>query len=256
MQPEQGMTGSRLLVLDFDGVICDSVEECFVTSWTAFHERLPRTAEPAPGPDGPQAASVRDAFRRLRPFIRSGEDFMLIQRLVSRGIAPRSQAEFDRQWEEPDMPSRAEYKELFYRARMRLWDRDPAAWLAMNHVYPHVPKALARLSPRVPLYVLSTKKPPFVIAPLEAARLFVPRERVLYSESEPKLATVERLLRELGREEAVFVEDQIDAIRSNRNPRIRTFLATWGYVQPAWLRDPGSAVPLTPEAFEDLVASL
>ncbi len=217
-----------LLVLDFDGVICDSVEECFVASWTAFHEHLlRREAVPA-------TESARRSFRELRPFVRSGEDFVLIQQLVAAGRSPRSQAEFDREWDAGAGPPGGEgsargavtggkldhrvCKDLFYRARTDLRDRDPRAWLAMNRIYPHVPGALSRLSPKVPLFVLSTKKPPFVIAPIEAAGLPVPRERVLYSEAEPKLAVVDRLMRRTERRRAVFVEDQIDAIKDNRNP--------------------------------------
>ena len=239
----------RLLVLDFDGVICDSVEECFVASWSAFHE-LRRVASPA-APD-----NARAAFRHLRPFVRSGEDFLLIQHLIARGEAPASQGEFDSAWDQAGMPGPKECKDLFYRVRTEMRDRDPAAWLAMNRVYAHVPPGLTRLSPAVPLYVLSTKKPPFVIAPMAAAGISVPPERVLYAESEPKLATVERLLRQLDRQEAVFIEDQIDAIRSNRNPRIRAYLADWGYVQKAWLAEPQGATVLSADAFGDLVGSL
>ena len=94
-------------------------------------------------------------------------------------------------------------------------------------------------------------------ATLRANKLSVPEDQVLYSEGEPKLSVVERLMRELPAQEAVFVEDQVDALRGNRNPRIRTFLATWGYVQAEWLRDPGPGFePLDPQGFTRLLASL
>jgi phosphoglycolate phosphatase-like HAD superfamily hydrolase len=250
MRPGESTERRRLLVLDFDGVICDSIEECFVASWAAFHEHLRHV------PSGPAPGPVRTSFRELRPFVRSGEDFVLIQQLIAQGSAPRNQEEFDEEWDRPGAPGRAQCKELFYRARTELRDRDPPAWLAMNRIYPHVPGALARLSPRVPRYVLSTKKPEFVIAPLEAARLPFPRDCILYIEAVPKLAAVERLLRRLPCDEAVFVEDQVDAIRANRDPRIRTFLATWGYVPVEQLRRPGGVALLEPDGLGDLLASL
>lgn len=248
------MEAAPLLVLDFDGVICDSVEECWVSSWTAYHELfLGGSHSAAP------AAVQSDAgkrFRALRPYVRSGEDFILIQQLVSRGAAPASQAEFDREWERPGAPPRQLFKDLYYQARTALFQRDPGAWLAMNRIFPHVPAALAGLSPRVPLFILSTKKAQFVSATLSANRLTVPEDHVLYSEGEPKLAAVERLMRGLPADEAVFVEDQIDALRMNRNARIRTYLATWGYVQEKWLRDPGEIRLLDPDGFVGLLASL
>lgn len=250
-----GGGSAPLLVLDFDGVICDSIEECWVSSWTAYHELYLGRAPSSPPAD--PAADARVRFRALRPYVRSGEDFVLIQQLVSRGASAGNQAEFDREWERPGAPTRRELKELYYRARAALFDRDPEAWLAMNRIFPHVQAALAGLSPRVSLYILSTKKPQFVSATLRANRLTVPEDHVLYSEQEPKLTTVERLMRELPARQAVFVEDQVDALRANRNPGIRPFLATWGYVQQEWLRDPGRGIELLdPEGFVRLLASL
>jgi phosphoglycolate phosphatase-like HAD superfamily hydrolase len=239
-----------LLVLDFDGVICDSAEECFVSSWTAYHV-LYRGRAGAAAP-----AASRAAFRALRPFARSGEDFVLIQDLIADGTSVEDQAEFDRAWLRPGMPSPGRFKELFYRARTDLLEKDRAAWLSLNTIYPHVRAALPRIHPGTLLYVLSTKKPQFVSETLDANGIAIPRHRVLYSHGEPKLATVEGLRKSTGSEEAVFVEDQIDAIRGNTNPRIRVYLAAWGYVQESWLREDTGIPVLSPEAFSVLVESL
>jgi len=241
---------NSLLVLDFDGVICDSVEECWVSSWAAYHDLF---LGQAPAPPPPQ---LKPPFRALRPYVRSGEDFVLIQHLVSHGSLPLDQAQFDRQVEKPGMPPRQRFKDLYYQARTSLFERDPQGWLGMNRIFDHVPAALAGLSSRVPLFVLSTKKAQFVSATLSANGLELPQGRILYSEKEPKLATVGKLLNDLSAETAVFVEDQIDALRANRDPRIRTYLATWGYVQEEWLRNPGGVTLLDPEGFRVLLASL
>ena len=59
---------------------------------------------------------------------------------------------------------------------------------------------------------------------------------------------------ENGFTDALFVEDQIDAIRRNANPRIRAYLAVWGYVQEEWLRSPAEVTLLSPDGFRDLLA--
>jgi phosphoglycolate phosphatase-like HAD superfamily hydrolase len=237
----------RLLVLDFDGVICDSAEECFVSSWTAYHALYPEL----PGGDAP--ASTRTSFRSMRPFVRSGEDFVLIQELIADCVTVQTQAEFDRAWDRPGTPSRNRFKELFYRARTDLLERDRRTWLSLNRIYPHVSAALSVLPPGAPVYVLSTKKPQFVSETLAAGGIAIPGERILYSHGEPKLTTVETLRVTLGLAEAILVEDQIDAIRGNTNPRIRVFLASWGYVQESWLREDAGITVLSPEAFGGLV---
>jgi phosphoglycolate phosphatase-like HAD superfamily hydrolase len=240
----------RLLVLDFDGVICDSVEEGFVSSWIAWNEGYRgRQAGEAP-------AAARDAFRAMRPFVRSGEDFVLIQDLIASRASAHSQLEFDRAWERPGIPSRARFKSLFYEARTRLLEKDRHAWLSMNRMYPHVSAAISRLSPDLPLYVLSTKKPQFVRETLAANGISLAKGHVLYSEDEPKLSMVEKLRASLGCEEAILVEDQIDAIQGNTNPRIRVYLASWGYVQESWLEE-GTGIPvLSPDSFLELLGSL
>jgi phosphoglycolate phosphatase-like HAD superfamily hydrolase len=236
-----------LLVLDFDGVICDSVEECFISSWTAYHE-LFRGLPPGEAP-----AAARARFRALRPFVRSGEDFVLVQELVDRAAMVDSQAEFDRAWQHPGIPSRGVFKDLFYQARSSLMDRNRQAWLAMNRIYPHVASAISRLAPTVPLFILSTKRPQFVRETLAANGIPVPEDRVLYSEAEPKLSMIEKLLHSWSASRAVFVEDQIDAIRANTNPSIQAYLASWGYVQKSWMEGTPS---LTPESFVRLLSEL
>ncbi len=238
---------SPVLVLDFDGVICDSIEECFASSWAAYHGLFLHDA-----PRAPTEKAARAAFARLRPFVRSGEDFVLIQRLVAGGVLPGSQAHFDEEARREGSATMERFKNLFYEARASLLASDRDDWLQMNLIYPHVAAAIAALPPAAPLHVLSTKRPPFIAEILAARGIALPQERIIHSAGEPKLAAVERLRVLGGFDRAIFVEDQIDAIRENANPRIMAYLATWGYVQPEWLRT--DVALLTPDAFRELLA--
>ncbi len=250
------MTTRPLLVLDFDGVICDSVDECFASSWTAYHQL--HRGEPA----GPPDESVRAAFAALRPYVRSGEDFVMIQEIVARGGTVTSQASFDETARRGGDATRARYRELFYQARADFLHRDRAGWLALNRVYPHVERAFARLPASAPLYILSTKKPAFISEILSAQSITVDPQHIIWSDAEPKLVTVEKLRSAYGRAagpggspgtRALFIEDQVDAIVHNTNPLVRVFLATWGYVQKEWLAPHGPVPLLSPAGFLDLL---
>jgi len=238
---------STLLVLDFDGVICDSIDECFVSSWTAYHE-LYRKSGPARFP-----SQSRSDFAGLRPFIRTGEDFLLIQEMLAFGTSVHDQDGFDEAARKAGAGKMKLFRELYYQARTALLQEDRDSWLAMNRVYPHMVAAFSLLLPAAPFCILSTKKPSFIAETLAACDIKVPGQRILFSDREPKLETVERLLREGGFEAAFFVEDQIDAIRGNRNPRIQVRLATWGYVRQEWLPPPLAVPIITPRGFLDLV---
>jgi phosphoglycolate phosphatase-like HAD superfamily hydrolase len=238
------------LVLDFDGVVCDSVDECFSSSWAAFHRLFMGRSIPA------ATSESRAAFARLRPFVRSGEDFVLIQQMVDQGQHVDTQAVFDERARRAGSETLDRFKSVFYEARASLLSDDHAAWIRMNRIYPHVAAGIAGLPPGAPLYILSTKRPRFIAEILNANGISVPGEHILHSSGEPKLSEVERIRGEGGFEEAVFVEDQIDAIRGNSNRRISAYLATWGYVQAEWLREPAEVALLTPQGFLDLLARI
>ncbi len=100
-----------LVFLDFDGVICDSLLECLVSSWQGYyrlHLGKRETAVPI---------TLRREFSKLRPYVRAGEDFILIQELINNKIPIRSQEQFDSQLAVRGEERMARYKELFYTAR-------------------------------------------------------------------------------------------------------------------------------------------
>jgi phosphoglycolate phosphatase-like HAD superfamily hydrolase len=243
-----GFRFPTLLVLDFDGVICDSIDECFASSWIAYH-RMFRKAGTA---DEPPAATRSD-FARLRPFIKTGEDFVIIQEMLAAGASVNDQAGFDAAVQRAGAEKRALFKDLFYGARAELLEKDRKSWLALNRIYPHMAAAFARLPRGAPVRILSTKRPRFIVEILAAHRIEMADRHIIQSEEEPKLAAVERLRAEGPFETAIFMEDQIDHLRGNRNARIRGYLAAWGYVKEEWLRDPATAPFLTPTGFLGLV---
>lgn len=235
-----------LLVLDFDGVICNSIDECFAASWIAYHALFRKdTAAASPG--------ARRDFARLRPFIRSGEDFLIIQEVLAAGTSVSDQAEFDELARRAGAEKRALFRELFYQERSEMLAKDRESWLALNRVYPHVKKAFGLLAHGAPVFVLSTKKPQFIAEILAANHIELPRERILFSDGEPKLAETEKLRVAGGFQGAILVEDQIDHLRGNKNPRVRALLAAWGYVQEEWLKAPLAAPIITAEGFLALV---
>ncbi len=246
----------KALVLDFDGVICDSIDECFISSWTAYFQ-LYLGRRPSYMP-----LSLRRDFARLRPLVRGGADFMLIQEILDKGLNVSRQAEFDAFARSAGGEKLELFHGLFYKAREQMLEKDRASWLALNRIYPHVAKAFVGLAPGAPVYVLSTKKPEFIAEILTANGIALPRERILYSGSERKMNIVERVGAQGSFTETTFVDDQIDHLVSDGAPaaaprgngsRIRVYLATWGYVKEEWLREPLRVPIITPQEFVGLV---
>jgi phosphoglycolate phosphatase-like HAD superfamily hydrolase len=71
------MSAPDVLALDFDGVLCDGMEEYFETSRRTSARAWPK--EPVPGDD------LLPAFRRLRPVIMTGWEMPLLLRAIGQG---------------------------------------------------------------------------------------------------------------------------------------------------------------------------
>jgi phosphoglycolate phosphatase-like HAD superfamily hydrolase len=229
-----------LLILDFDGVVCDSIEECFVSSWIAYFN-LYRGEHPAKVP-----VTLRADFGRLRPFIRTGEDYLVIQEALFDGVDLSRQDDFDGFAESEGAEKLRTFKELFTRARNELLEKDRKFWLSLNRVYPHVLSIFGRLPQEAPVHILSTKMPQFIKEILSYSRIHIPEDHIHESATKDKLVRVERLLAEGDFDRVIFIDDQIDHLRGNTNPKISVYLASWGYVKPEWLSG-AHGVPLIDE---------
>ncbi len=217
-----------LLCFDFDGVICDSADEALVCSWIAWQRLSPSLPDRVP-------RSLRPRFRELRPFIRTGEDFLLIQDLLARGVEVRDQADFDRRADETGPERMALYRRLVYRVREEMVRDEKAYWLGLHRLFPALAGWLPALARQPAFRILSTKKPRFIVEVLEHHGVRLPPERIMDAGTAPKLGIVSALLDREGFQRALFVEDQVGALAGNRDGRIDCRLAAWGYVRPEWL---------------------
>jgi hypothetical protein len=236
----------RLLFLDFDGVICDSIDECFVSSWIAHHRLL--------GLELPGSLPVgsRRRFAYLRPYIRSGEDYVVIQRLLAAGRDVASQQEFDAEIAAEGAAAMEHNKEAFYAARSGLLESDRPYWLSLNRVYPHVRGPLAVLAPRDDVFVLSTKKSEFIVEILAAGGVPMPLQRVIYTGSCAKADIVTGMMNRGDR--ALILDDQIDHLLACKDPRIEVSLALWGYIKADWLTSHPEVPRTAVDSLEALVA--
>ena len=238
-----------LVFLDFDGVICDSLLETLVSSWRGFY--LSRgEKEPSLMP-----VTLLQDFKRLRPYVRAGEDFILIQELIAEKVSIQSQRDFDGQLAKRGTRRITAYRESFYTARRDFLMHHRKYWISLNRLYPHIIPFLSNWVSSSSLYILSTKRGEYIVEILTSKGIPMDPKRVLSCEAKEKKTTILRTLEARAAGRALFIDDQIDhlASASTREPRIIGCLASWGYVQQQWLEDPGGIEVLHPDRLADRV---
>ena len=207
-----------LLFIDFDGVICDSVNEAYISSWAARY-----------GLDYPEASiEGKQLFCSYRPFIKTGSDFMILQDCVARNVELKKQADFNREHGSLSNEEHRIFNEEFYKARTFLLENYPDFWYGQNRLYPGVRDVLSKLCKNPNVYILSTKKSAFILKLLARNGLDWNEERALYAARSSKIEMIEVLLDKHGCDKAVLLEDQSEYFRDH--PNISFYLALWGYV--------------------------
>lgn len=226
------MKSSLLLFLDFDGVICDSIDECFLSSWIAFYRYYLGQEPPA------VSLQLHRQFGQLRPYIRDGQDYLLIHQILKQGGWVRNQAEFDLLIEQAGKEQMAAFKQLFYRGRNFLLDEDFTYWYRLNHLYSHITPHITREADNENLFILSTKKPEYIAAIFGFNGIVFNEDRILYPGTRSKSSVIKEILADRPGCTALFVDDQIDHLTKEQHSTIQPYLASWGYIKPEWLNGP------------------
>ena len=240
-----------LLALDFDGVVCDGIDEMVESSWRTLAEVTKRELPTA------RRAELHARFSALRPAIESGWEMVVLLGVLSeKPAADDASLRYGRHW--------AEVRDVYLKAhalthtpiatafdavRVRWMEKDARGWLERHRFYEGIAAWLTRLvADRQLVYVLSTKSKPFLDALLAWQNVPLPSDRVI-GRAEPKREKWDVLRglassHGLGMGDVWFVEDRLATLLDLRRhapdfAAARLFLADWGYVFRD--RDPDAA---------------
>eukprot|EP01012_Entosiphon_sulcatum_P042843 TRINITY_DN56969_c0_g1_i1.p1 TRINITY_DN56969_c0_g1~~TRINITY_DN56969_c0_g1_i1.p1 ORF type:complete len:269 (+),score=55.14 TRINITY_DN56969_c0_g1_i1:14-820(+) len=236
------MTAPHVFVLDFDGVLCDSCAESALSAYAAVRKLWPGIAECADAPEW-----LLTAMAEVRPVIESGYEFVLLCKLLLVAEKQSGKASVAEQvqvilatWHTSllhealklSSHTRDELTHAFGAARDAWLERDENDWAAANPFYPGTVEAVKQCPATV--FVLTTKPRRFVRLLLRYAGIEIPDERVFAQGEYPNKATkVHEVLHRFPLSTVHFVEDRYETlIATPADPRLRTYLASWGYNTP------------------------
>lgn len=217
------------IYLDFDGVICDSFEECCVSSGLAWAGKT-IDEEPVAIPSWNELYLAD--FRSCRPFIRSGEDYVVLHESLAQGHKPQSQKDFDAKLQAAGPEKLAAFKQKLYKIREDLLKYHRGLWLSWNPLYPGFEELLKKLSTNPRIFILSTKKAEFIQEILAYAQIDWPRQRIFYTAGKSKMEIIDQ---NSGFAPSLLIDDQIDHL-DFEHPHCDCRLALWGFIKEEWLQ--------------------
>jgi len=239
----------KILALDFDGVLCDGIQEYFHSSQQVYCHFWPQST-------AANLVAHQSAFQQLRPVIEKGWEMPLLLRAIARGITTEK---IHNHWLELRLQLLAEENITSQQLSQKLdqvrdqWLQNSLSdWLALHRFYPGVIARLKSLlaEPQpIFVYIVTTKEGRFAELLLKEQGINLDNLRVVGKECQQSkditLAQI-RYRHQCAPEELWFVEDLLKTlIKVSAHPHLeglKLFLAAWGYNTPA-LREKARQTP-------------
>lgn len=217
----------RVIVLDFDGVVWDSVDESFEQAWTAW-QRL-NGASRIPHDD------ARRLFRAARWQCKDGHDFCIVMDLLEQGRTDVGDlsAEAFRELRATlaSGPTAQTFVREFYACREHMRKTDFAKWCGLQRPFPGVVEQIAQMRVEaLGVAVATTKDTDSARALLEYAGI---RGLTIFGRevSLDKRVHMQAIAAQFGvpMPHLAFVEDLLENLLHVRDLGVRLVLADWGY---------------------------
>lgn len=234
----------RALALDFDGVICDSGREVFITALRSFTALCPESVwgDKLAQIDAAGGAAAFDfhadphfrEFNRIQPLGNRAEDFGVALKICEARMPISDQENYYAYFKAQDPGWLRAYHRVFYAERSAFRKRDEATWLALHNAYDAFIDLLRRYAGRVTLAIVTAKDRDSVQRLLDhmgVSGLFS-EERILDKETGRHKTAHLRALSErtaLPLTAITFVDDKVNHLQGVAPLGVRCVLAGWGY---------------------------
>ncbi|GIL77630.1 hypothetical protein Vretifemale_7132, partial [Volvox reticuliferus] len=235
-------TGTNLIALDFDGVVCDSCGESSLSAFKAAALLWPEIFL------APEAEARKDELvekmRAVRPVVETGYENIVQIRCLYEGV---SVDEMLASWETM-LPARmaqwglnrAEMVQLFGRVRDDWIAADLNGWLAPNRIYEGVAGPVRTAMERHQVYIVTTKQAHYTeILMRDMASVPFPPDRIFSQtvSGRPKGEVLAALAAQHpDAVTKIFVEDKLSTLEKvARDPSLsdwQLYLVDWGYNTP------------------------
>ena len=237
----------KVLALDFDGVVCDSLREVFATAFASYDSMEPESGlltrqrtrcgkgrwHEIDFTDDP----VMVSFESMMPLGNRAEDFGVSLRALDSFLELTDQGSYDTFYSTIDPDWLTTFHREFYRQRDTARAFDTHGWLELHAPYPTFLEMLRRRSGDAEIALATAKdrrSAELLLAHLGVGDLFAP-ELILDKEtgvSKTAHLTVLHDRLDVPFDEITFVDDKLNHLETVAPLGVRPVLAEWGFNTP------------------------
>ena len=230
----------KILVLDFDGVICDGLIEYFVVAWQTYCQIWQSGNQ---NPTDPPAGTL-EKFYNLRVVIETGWEMPILIKALFEKI---TDDDIYQNWKDIVIFLLEKYNILPQEIGIKLdiarderIKNDLQSWLDLHHFYPGVVATIqSAINNKTQVYIITTKESRFVQILLHKAGININKNRIFGKEAKrPKYEIMQQLIikNQIKPETLWFVEDRLKTLLLvEQQPDlnlVHLYLADWGYNTP------------------------
>ncbi len=229
-----------MLVLDFDGVLLNSLDDVVLTGYNAATgETLEHLSE--------LPKKYVELLRLNRFHCQPAGDFILLARALLEGKRPLNDRLFSKEEYlsivEREKASLKGRTKDFFEARQRLIEKDESLWLALNSVYqPLWNEAVKKASK---LLLLTNKNSDSVLRSCKHSGLFINPSNIYSGDGGvSKQENLAKILNRFSVKKIEFIDDSIKNLieleqfaKENLNIQFSAMLANWGFTAETDARD-------------------
>ena len=214
----------KVLVLDFDGVICDSRNECLELSLRCFLDLEPHYFQELVGD---KLEKAKEYFLKNRGLVRPARNFFALWTFAIT-FPERDWTVFEFELEAQKFSNKlVDFEKILFKYRKTILKNEPASFVLLNPFYGGVKKTWEKFN--VPIFIVSTKDSGSIKLLLKSNG--IKAQGVFGLGPKSKVENIKLILskHDISPDDLIFVDDNPDHLNDVAQLGVKTFWASWGY---------------------------
>tara|TARA_B100001250_G_scaffold239623_1_gene205913 strand:+ start:7849 stop:8586 length:738 start_codon:yes stop_codon:yes gene_type:complete len=215
----------KIVALDFDGVICNSLNECLIVSYCAFNENLNLSYD---------SSKIRPThqkqFNKYRYLVGPAHQFYYLWDMILSNegniIESFNRLDYNEAMEK-------KFAKKFYAIRKKMINNNFDEWLLLNPFYSNVLLFIKENFDFDKFFIVTSKDLFSVVKLLEFNKIKLDKDHIFSRElsfSKVRLFEILKSNFNIMFEDIIFIDDKISHLLEVQPLGIDCYLSTWGYI--------------------------